>query len=128
MATDTDTDAGTGTDTGTESRTEPRHRDVHRGDETTRISRAWVTTFVALVLLLIAVVFIAQNGDDVVVEFLAWEGTISLGLALLVATIVGGLAVFLLGAARMTQLRRRQRRQPDEPVADRDGKTGEEAS
>ena len=65
---------------------------------------------VALVLLLLVlVVFIAQNTQDVDVSFLGWSGQTPLAVALLIAASVGMAVAVAAGAARIIQLRRRVR-------------------
>jgi len=60
---------------------------------------------VALVLLVLLIVFMLQNSSRVEVRFLGAEGRIPLGLALLIAAVVGGVVVAIAGVARVTQLR-----------------------
>lgn len=79
----------------------------------TRASATWVAVGVALLLLILLIVFMLQNSTKTEVQFLAAEGTIPLGLALLIAAVGGGVVVAIAGIARVTQLRlgaRRERR------------------
>ena len=76
----------------------------------TRASAAWVATGVALLLLILLIVFILQNSTKVEVHFLGLSGTISLGMALLIAAVGGGVVVAIAGVARVTQLRMNARR------------------
>jgi len=62
-----------------------------------------------LVLLLVAI-FMVQNSKQVPVHFLWMKGTVALGLALLLATVMGALVVVLLGSARIIQMRVQARR------------------
>ena len=78
--------------------------------QTTKTSRAWWVLVGGLLVLLLVIVFIAQNGDHVEIHFLWAKGNVSLGLALLLAAVLGALAVVLLGAARMLQMRVQARR------------------
>jgi uncharacterized integral membrane protein len=78
--------------------------------QATRTSKAWWTLGGGLVLLLLAIVFMAQNGNDVAIHFLFLKGHIALGLALLLAAVLGGLIVLLLGVSRMLQMRRQAKR------------------
>jgi uncharacterized integral membrane protein len=69
---------------------------------------------VGLFVLLLVIIFIAQNLHDVRVHFLWTRFTIADGLAISLAFVLGALFVLLLGAARLTQLRlmaRRHRRE-----------------
>jgi len=76
----------------------------------TRVSGAWVAIIVAVILLVFLLVFILQNLDPVTVRFLGMAGTLPLGVGLLFAAIAGALLVFLVGTARMVQLRRMARK------------------
>lgn len=75
-----------------------------------RTSGAWVGMVGAGVLLVLLVVFIAQNTDDVQISFLAWDGSAPLAVALLVAAVAGILITAVVGTLRIWQLRRRVRR------------------
>ena len=61
-------------------------------------------------LLLLLIVFIAQNTQDVEVSFLGWDGHAPLAVSLLVATLVGIVLAVVAGSLRILQLRRRVRR------------------
>jgi uncharacterized integral membrane protein len=76
----------------------------------TRASAAWVATAAALVLLVLLIVFILQNSARVDVRFLGFSGSISLGMALLIAAVAGGVVVAIVAVARVTQLRVNARR------------------
>lgn len=65
----------------------------------------WVSVATALVLLVLLIVFILQNQDYVQVRFLGLEGAVSLGMALFIAAVAGGVLVAIAGAARIIQLR-----------------------
>jgi uncharacterized integral membrane protein len=62
------------------------------------------------VLLLVLVIFIAQNTQDVEVSFLGWNGQAPLAVALLIAALVGIAIALVAGTLRILQLRRRVRR------------------
>lgn len=76
----------------------------------TRISRAWAAAAVTLVLGLLMLIFILQNGRHERMQFLWMHFTLPLGVALLLAAVGGALLVVLLGIARLTQLRLAARR------------------
>jgi uncharacterized integral membrane protein len=63
-----------------------------------------------MVLLILVLVFVLQNLSAATTGFFSVKWTIPLGLDLLLAALLGGLIVFLLGVARMLQLRRLARR------------------
>jgi uncharacterized integral membrane protein len=75
----------------------------------TRAGMIWVATVAALVLLILLIAFIVQNQDDVRVRFFGLDGTISLGMALFIAAVSGGVLVAVAGAVRIIQLRSRSR-------------------
>ncbi|WP_028643501.1 LapA family protein [Nocardioides sp. URHA0020] len=72
-----------------------------------RTSGAFVGVVLLGLLLLLLIVFIAQNTQTVRVSFLAWEGTTPLAVALLIATVSGILLTAAAGLLRIWQLRRR---------------------
>jgi uncharacterized integral membrane protein len=76
----------------------------------TRISAAWVATAAALLLLVMLIVFILQNTARVEVHYLGLAGSLPLGMALLIASVGGGVVVAIAGIARVTQLRMKARR------------------
>ena len=75
------------------------------GPNSTRISRAWTGVGAAVVFLIVALVFILQNGEHVKVNFFTLHWSVPLALDLLMAAALGAIVVFLLAAVRMTQLR-----------------------
>jgi uncharacterized integral membrane protein len=56
------------------------------------------------------VIFILQNSTKVEVQYLGLTGSLSLGMALLIAAVGGGVVVAIAGVARITQLRVNARR------------------
>ena len=85
----------------------------------TRISSAWTSVAIGLLLLIALLIFIFQNLDNVRVTFLTVHASFPLALSLLCAAIGGALFVLLLGVARMVQLRRVARRDRNAAVAAR---------
>lgn len=71
----------------------------------TRASAVWVATGVALILLILLIVFILQNSAKTDIHFLGLSGTLSTGMAMLIAAVVGGVVVGIAGVARVAQLR-----------------------
>ncbi len=63
-----------------------------------------------VVLVVLLIIFIAENSGRVRVSFLGANGRISLGLAMLIAAVVGALVTLLVGTTRILQLRREIRR------------------
>ena len=81
--------------------------DPLRGSRTSGIWAGVVALGLVLVLLII---FIAQNTADVDVAFLGWEGRAPLSVTLLIATTAGLFLAGIAGMLRILQLRRRVRR------------------
>jgi uncharacterized integral membrane protein len=75
-----------------------------------RTSGAWLAVVGLAALLLLLVIFIAQNTQDVQVSYLVWDGQAPLAVSLLVAALVGILIALVAGSLRIVQLRRRVRR------------------
>lgn len=69
-----------------------------------------MATAAALLLLVLLIVFMLQNSSKVEVSFLGLTGTMSLGMALLIAAVGGGVVVAIAGMARVAQLRMNARR------------------
>jgi len=97
------------------------HRDRSAADDTGRAparsavprSRAgglWTAAVAFAVVLLLFLIFVLQNGQRVEVSFLGADGRLPLGVALLLAAIVGVLLVALPGTIRIVQLRVLNRR------------------
>ncbi|MFK4296748.1 putative integral membrane protein [Arthrobacter sp. GAS37] len=72
---------------------------------TTRAGVVWAAVVVALLALILLIIFILQNQQPVNVFFLGLAGTVSLGMALFIAAVAGGVLVAAAGAARIIQLR-----------------------
>jgi uncharacterized integral membrane protein len=73
--------------------------------------RVWVSIGFAVVLLVLLIIFIAENSRDVTISFLGAKGTLSLALAMLIAAVAGALITLLVGTTRIVQLRREVHRQ-----------------
>lgn len=78
---------------------------------TSRTSSAWVAAVGFGLVLVLLVVFIAQNTEKVKISFLGWTGHASLAVALLIAAAGGILVTAIAGSLRILQLRRRVRRE-----------------
>jgi uncharacterized integral membrane protein len=75
-----------------------------------RTSGAWIGVVALGLLLLLLVVFIAQNTQDVHVSFLGWDGSAPLAVTLLIAAVAGIVLTAIAASLRIWQLRRRVRR------------------
>jgi uncharacterized integral membrane protein len=82
---------------------------------TTRTDFLWWALGFSMLLLILVLVFVLQNLSSVSTSFFSVKWTIPLGLDLLLAALLGGVIAFLLGAARMLQLRRVARRRMRTP-------------
>jgi uncharacterized integral membrane protein len=71
----------------------------------TRTSGAWVVVVIALLVGLLVLIFILQNGTRQRMTFLWLHFTVPLGVGFLLAAVLGGLTVVLFGVARITQIR-----------------------
>jgi lipopolysaccharide assembly protein A len=94
---------------GTPSGTTPRATARRPGDhvvEPTRTSGVWVASIAFAVLLLLLLIFILQNNRSVPLRFLGFDGNMPLGVAMLLAAVLGALLVAMAGVARVLQLRR----------------------
>ncbi len=72
--------------------------------------RVWVAIGVAVVVLVLLIIFIAENSHKVTISFLGAHGTLSLGLTMLIAALAGVVITLLVGTTRIFQLRREVRR------------------
>lgn len=72
----------------------------------TRAGALWSSLTVGFLILIALLVFIAQNTASTSFQFLAWHWSLPLGVAILLAAVVGGLITVAVGTARIVQLRR----------------------
>jgi uncharacterized integral membrane protein len=72
----------------------------------TRAGALWSALVIGFLVLIVLLVFIMQNGDTTTVQLFGWAWGLPVGVALLLAAIAGGLLTFLVGTARIIQLRR----------------------
>jgi uncharacterized integral membrane protein len=79
-------------------------RDPLRGSRT---SGFWFGVVGLALLLLLLIIFIAQNTEKVNVAFLGWDGQTPLAVALLIAALAGLVVAVVAGSLRILQLRRR---------------------
>ncbi len=89
-----------------QSQTPARPQPAPRRD---RPVQDWAPLVAGLLLLLVVAVFVLQNGDKVELDFLFFHGRPPLGVALLLAAVLGGLATLFLGFVRRTRSRFRRR-------------------
>lgn len=77
----------------------------------TRTGAAWFGICAAALICVVLIVFMLQNTRSVEVAFLWMQGALPLALALLIAGVGVAILTMVVGAARITQLRRLSRRQ-----------------
>ncbi len=89
----------------------PRPGLTSRGKvRSTRVSAWWVGLILAAVVLILLLIFVAENSRQVAVRYLGFDGQVSLAIALLLSAVAGVLLVAIPGSARIMQLRRALRR------------------
>lgn len=76
-----------------------------------RTSGFWAAVVGLGVVLVLLIVFIAQNTRETTVTFLGWEGQAPVAVALLVAATAGLFLATAAGSLRILQLRRRVKRE-----------------
>jgi uncharacterized integral membrane protein len=81
----------------------------------------WVLACIAVLILIVLIVFVAQNTASVRISFFALHGRFPLAVALLAAVAAGCVLTMGLGTTRILQLRRivRRRRREDLAAAER---------
>ena len=80
------------------------------GPSTPGPGAAWVALIVAAIVFIFLLVFIMQNSGPVQVQYFGFDWTMSLGVAMMFAAVLGALTAGLLGTVRILQLRARARR------------------
>ncbi len=76
----------------------------------TRAGALWSALIAGFLILILLLIFIAQNTATTAFQFLGWHWTLPLGVAILLAAVVGGLITVAVGTARILQLRRAARK------------------
>jgi uncharacterized integral membrane protein len=76
----------------------------------TRAAATWTAMIVGFGILIVLLVFIAQNTGSARFTFLGWHWSLPLGVAILFAAVCGGFITTLAGTARIFQLRRTVKR------------------
>ncbi len=83
-----------------------KHHRIRR----TRAGATWVAAATFAVILLLLLIFILENGHTVAISLFGASGHLPLGVALLLAAVLGVLLVVIPGTARIVQLRITARR------------------
>jgi uncharacterized integral membrane protein len=90
---------------------------VHR----TRFASLWIGLGVAAIVLILLIIFIAQNTGKVAVHFLGFDAHVSLAVAILIAAVCGMVIAVIPGTVRIVQLRKALRRNAKAITADSEG-------
>jgi uncharacterized integral membrane protein len=72
----------------------------------TRAAALWSALIAGFLILIVLLIFIAQNTESAQFAFLGWHWSLPLGVAILLAAVCGGLLAVAAGTARIFQLRR----------------------
>ena len=72
----------------------------------TRAGALWAALILGFLILIVLLIFIAQNTETAAFTFLSWHWQLPLGVAIMAAAVAGGLVAVAVGAVRMFQLRR----------------------
>jgi uncharacterized integral membrane protein len=72
----------------------------------TKTAAVWSALVPGFLILVVLLIFIAQNTETVQFAFLGWQWSLPLGVAILAAAVCGGLLTVAAGTARILQLRR----------------------
>jgi uncharacterized integral membrane protein len=72
----------------------------------TKTAALWSALVPGFLILIVLLIFIAQNTESAQFAFLGWRWSLPLGVAILAAAVSGGLLTVAAGTARIMQLRR----------------------
>jgi len=72
----------------------------------TRAAALWASLILGFLILIVLLIFIAQNTTSTAFTFLGWHWSQPLGVAIMFAAVAGGLLTVAVGAVRIHQLRR----------------------
>lgn len=83
---------------------------VDEAKKVTRAGMVWTATVAGLIMLVLLIIFIVQNQDQVTLKYFGLSAEVSLGLALFIAAVAGGILAAIAGAVRIIQLRHMARK------------------
>ncbi|WP_421843498.1 LapA family protein [Mycobacterium sp.] len=72
----------------------------------TRAGALWSAVIIGFLILMVLLIFIAQNTESTPFTFFGWHWSLPLGVAILLAAVGGGLVTVFAATARILQLRR----------------------
>jgi len=90
--------------------TDPANPPAKKPVKFTRAAALWLALVLGFLILIVLLIFIAQNTASAQFAFLGWHWSLPLGVAILGAAVGGGLLTVAVGAVRMLQLRRAVKR------------------
>lgn len=90
----------------------------------TRAGALWSALIAGFLILILLLVFITQNTTSTSFQFLGWHWSLPLGVAILLAAVVGGLLTVAVGSARIIQLRRAAKKHHAAVTSTDTGSTG----
>ena len=95
------------------SKTATSSKDTQQGDPLrgSRTSGAYAAMIAFALVLVLLIIFIAQNTQSATVVFLGWEGSAPVAVLLMIATTAGLLLAGVASTLRILQLRRRVKRE-----------------
>lgn len=76
----------------------------------TKAAALWSALIPGFLILIVLLIFVAQNTESATFEFLGWQWSLPLGVAILASAVCGGLLTVTAGTARIVQLRRAAKR------------------
>lgn len=94
-----------GNDVGSAHLQEPGQLPAQHVVRRTRVGGVWVASALFALVLLLLLIFILENGQRANISFFGAHGHLPLGVALLLAAVLGVLLVVIPGTGRIVQLR-----------------------
>ncbi|WP_243632790.1 LapA family protein [Mycobacterium uberis] len=79
---------------------------AERAVPVTRAGALWSALIAGFLILILLLIFIAQNTASTPFTFFGWHWSLPLGVAIMLAAVGGGLLAVAVGTARILQLRR----------------------
>jgi uncharacterized integral membrane protein len=76
----------------------------------TRVSASWTAVVLGVVILILLIIFVAENTKSAQVNFLGVHGRAPTAVVLLIAAVAGAVIVVAVAASRILQLRKRAKR------------------
>jgi uncharacterized integral membrane protein len=98
-----------------------------RGEPAVKFTRAgalWTALIAGFLILILLLIFIAQNTASASFQFFVWHWSLPLGVAILLAAVGGGLITVAVGTARIVQLRRTAKKHFAAATSVENGMTG----